>query len=489
MARLSVISAVAGAQWQAYRRSVLRRGGAGGINLGVSVLLAALLLPWFVGALRIAATELANGEAARTAMLLCWLAAAWLYVGLAEARLSLRTDELRHLPLSSGELFAVDLLSMLMQFPAWIVAAASLMICYPMVNGAHPARGVATVLLYTTASCGMGYAVSRLSIRNVGHNLLRLAAIGLVLLALWSITADVDSSRVIDLERFGALLPHGAAARAATAKGTWIELLTLACATCVACGLARASFAASSRFTARRAPRRRYFTAINLPGALGGLAGKELRYFSRVLDVYVGFALAPLYGFHLVTTGAPSPDGLRAVLVGVLLTNASVAFNCFGLDARAGFDRYAVLPLRGAGVLRVKNAAFGLLIAMQTCPLVALASWRFGVSTAAAAVLQTIALACTFMAYGNVLSVLQNYEMRFYRFAGGGSPLDYIVGAIFGCVPGAIFVVSLRDAATTAAVLTCILCTILCASLYAYSIAWSGRRFERDREQLVTRQS
>ena len=490
MARLGVIAAVAGSRWRAYRRGLLRRGGAGAANLGVSVLLAALLLPWFVGALRTAAEELTGGEEARTAMLLCGSAAAWLYAGLAEARLSLRADELRHLPLFAGELFAVDLLAMLMQFPAWIAAAASLMICYPIAHGAHPARGAAAVLLFTAASCGSGYALSRLSSTRLGRNLLLFAAPVFVAFAVWAVMEDADDVRAIDLGRFGALLPHGVTARAATAEGTWIELGILACAACAACGLARVSFAMSLRGAAGRALRRRYVSAINLPCALGGLAGKELRYFSRVLDVYVGFAVALLYGLRLVVADAPSPDALRVVLTCVVLANASVAFNCFGLDVRAAFDRYAVLPLRGASLMRAKNVAFTLLIVMQTCPLIALACWRLGAGTAAAAALQTIALACAFMAYGNVSSVRQNHRMQFYRLSSGGSPLDYAVGAIFGCAPGFAFVVLLRDAAATlTAISACVSCAVLCAALYACSVAWSGRRYERDRERLIARQS
>lgn len=486
MARLRIIAAVAGAQWQAYKRRVLRRGGAGAANLSISVLLAALLLPWVSRALSDAAMELASGKDGRAAMLLCGLAAAWLCVGLVEARLSMRVDELRHLPLPAGELFAVDLLSMLMQVPALIVAAASLMMFYPIVNGARPVRGAAAWLLFVVAACAAGYALARLANASVGYGLVRFAAIGCVVFALWSVIEGGGSLQAIDPEGFGALLPHRAAARAATAKGTWIELGALACTACAACGVARASFAASLRSSTGRAPRRRrYVSAINLPGALGGLAGKDLRYFSRVLDVYIGFALAILYGFRLVVADAPSANAFRAVLIGVVLADAGVAFNSFGLDARAAFDRYAVLPLRGAGVVRAKNIAFALLIAAQVFPLFALACWRFGAGTAAAALLQVVALACAFMAVGNVSSVRRKCGMRFYRFAAGGSVLDYAVGAVFGCAPGFVFVVLLHGRVTVTAVSACVLCTILCAALYAFSVVRSGKRFESDGERII----
>jgi hypothetical protein len=144
-------------------------------------------------------------------------------------------------------------------------------------------------------------------------------------------------------------------------------------------GLAFWSFRHSLHAEQRPNTRRfRLGPAGRIPGRFGGLVNKDLRYFTRLLDFYLGLLIAVWTAFYVVYVEDASPHVTRVALMGVLLFNLSAAFNYFGFETAAGLDRYGLLPLDGRDVIVSKNLSFALLVAAQLCPVILIASWRFG---------------------------------------------------------------------------------------------------------------
>jgi hypothetical protein len=88
-----------------------------------------------------------------------------------------------------------------------------------------------------------------------------------------------------------------------------------------------------------------------------------------------------------------------------------------------------------------------------------------------------------YVSYGNWLSVKQPFKMQFYRFSSGGSPVDALMGLIFGSAPAAFIVVLLTRNGSGALWQIGILFVIY-AALFYFSLSRSARALEKNWEQL-----
>ena len=148
------------------------------------------------------------------------------------------------------------------------------------------------------------------------------------------------------------------------------------------------SFKNSLTSVAEPRGRRRFFSSLVLPGRLGGLVMKDFKYFRRLLDTYLGVAAAVLAGLFLVVANEASAGVFWSFIVVVFLCNAAVPFNSFGLDNRAGLDRYALLPLNGSAILLSKNLAYLMIVGAQLFPILILAGWRLGITASVLGLLE-----------------------------------------------------------------------------------------------------
>src|SRR5262249_33584975 len=82
-------------------------------------------------------------------------------------------------------------------------------------------------------------------------------------------------------------------------------------------------------------------------GKTGPLSAKDLRYFTRLLDLYFGILLSAMGCFYLLFAESRSAEVFWIFVLAVFFPNASFVFNCFGLDTRSGLKRYTLAPLRG----------------------------------------------------------------------------------------------------------------------------------------------
>lgn len=222
-----------------------------------------------------------------------------------------------------------------------------------------------------------------------------------------------------------------------------------------------------------------------IPGRLGGLVVKDFRYFRRLLDTYLGLAAAILGCVYLAVADAPSAGGFWSFIVATFLGNAAVAFNSFGLDDRAGLDRYTLLPLSGKAILQSKNLAYVIIVLAELLPMMIIAGWKLGVVTSALGLVQAAALAGAYLAWGNWMSVNHPLKMQFFRFANSGAALvDAMGGIFFGSLPGIVLIYVWQTPGAGAVGATALI-LLLIGALYFLSLRRFGNRFEQNRSRIA----
>ena len=204
---------------------------------------------------------------------------------------------------------------------------------------------------------------------------------------------------------FSSYNPTLLVADAALGRHTVLAIGVLIILLLLASCLAVWSFRLSLRTTTNSVSRKRLLPALRIPGRLGGLVAKDFRYFRRLLDSYFGVLACILCGIHLLFAEAPSADVVRIVILLAFFANSSLAFNLFGLDNRNGLERYTLMPLKGSATLLSKNLAFVLLVGAQLCPVLLLAGWRLGLAVTGGVIVEAVALAASYLAWGNWMSV------------------------------------------------------------------------------------
>jgi hypothetical protein len=230
----------------------------------------------------------------------------------------------------------------------------------------------------------------------------------------------------------------------------------------------------------RRAQRSSLLSKVQLPGRFGGLLKKDLRYFSRLLDLYFALPFVLLFNMYLASNDAPSATAFWIIVPVLFLPCVSIVFNSFGLDDPLGFDRYALLPLSGKEKLASKNLAFATVMIALFATILPLALLKMETWVAAIGFIELVLVGLAYATYGNCLAVKQPFKMQFYRFASGGSSVDALMGMIFGSIPAAALIYVLyRQSFVAASLIALVLIDIL---LYVFSLRWAARVLENERE-------
>jgi hypothetical protein len=467
-------------QWRAYWRGLSRRGKVTAGNEGIALLILVLVFLRYLQWLRIATINLSQGKTALLEALLAGIFFAWLFSLGGAGQTSVATRRWLHLPLSLKELFRVRVISQLMPPSSWLVIAASLTVCYPLAHAKRPVVGIVAALLFIAMSGLIGLTVSHL----ISSAFWRRVLVTVAAVLLGAIGLAVNGSK--GLLQFSTFMPSTLVARAAVGQRSSIAIVILAALCVVAYSAALWSFRLSLENTASRSSEPNMTLApFRFPGRLGGLVGKDFRYFRRLLDVYMGLLAAAAGCVYLVTAGVPSRGVFLAFISIVFLLGAAVPFNSFGLDTRAGLDRYALPPLSGKSILLSKNLAYVIIMSGEIFPLIFLAGWRLGISAGAFGLMEAAALACAYLTWGNWMSVNQPLKMQFFRFASSGAALaDAMAGVVFGSLPGILIIYWLHTQGDRAdwKILAVVL---LFGALYWASVARFGSRLEQRRERIA----
>ena len=474
-------------QWLAYWRRYTRAGRLRVGDQAVWLILSLFLVRKYWQLLQSATVTVAAGQTKGLEQLLAAIFFAWMFPMLTTPHLSITTQNLRHLPLSLRELFAIRTTSLFVPLSSWLLVVGSLAICLPLARTPNPIAGIIALLLFMTFSLGTGMTIAQLmNLAGWRRFFAGLAVTGVGVFGLFWLANGKD---VEGLQRLLSFFPGHLVTRAAFTQQPWTELGALIVLTLFSGGLALWAFGRSLKSAAQdRLPGSKSIPLLPLPGKGGGLAAKDCRYFFRLLDPYLGFLLAAMCVAYLVSAEAPSA---AAVLLFITLTftpNASLAFNGFGLETETGLSRYALLPLSGAAILGSKNVAFAVVMGAQVGAIILLAGWRLGPAVAVIGLLQAGSLTLAYLTWGNWVSVDRPFKMRFFRFSSGGSLFDAVVGLLFGSLPGVV-AIYLPKADAYSALWKMMLVVLVCAAFYALSVRQAGDKLERTRESIGWRLS
>lgn len=474
---------IIGYEWRAYWRRFSRAGLRGG-NQGIVLIFSVLIAIKYAQLLLTASANLANGNSRLLSSLLAAIFLLWLFPVTSSARETLASRKWLHLPLTLRERFIVRTASLLLPPSAWLLIAGSLAICYPLAHARNPVAGTAAGLLFIAFAWLTGLTIAHL-LNNAAWRTLFWAS-AFVLLAVAAVYVIRGSARG---DLLGSpFLPTRLVESAAMGNGIApaLALVTLGTLTLAAGAVALWSFKKSLAATPGAGPRRTSLLAARvLPGRLGGLVAKDFRYFRRLLDIYLGLAAALLACVYLIVADVPAAGVFWSFIVVVFLCNAALAFNGFGLDNRAGLDRYGLMPLPGRAIMLSKNLAYLIIAGVQLLPMLLVAGWRLGLLTSALGLVEAAALACAYLTWGNWMSVSHPRKMQFFRFANSGAALvDEMGGIIFGSLPGILIIYLLHKPGSGATVGTALV-LLLSGWLYFASVTRFGSRIEQKRERIA----
>lgn len=471
-----------GFEWRAYWRRVSRAGLRS--NQGIILLLSLLIAFKYVQVLRVAAANVANGNSRLLLQLLAAIFLIWLYPVAANRRDTMASRKWMHLPLSLGERFIIRSISILIPPSAWLLIAGSFAVFYPLAQARNPVAATVAGLLFIAMAWLTGLSIAHLLNNASWRKLLWVAAIATLLVVGVYVIKGGRAENLLSSQFFPTRLVVDAAMES---QGSAILTLLgiLAGLTIAAGSAAMWSFKSSLLSVTHAGGRKILLSSLVLPGRLGGLIVKDFSYFRRLLDTYLGLAAAMLASLYLVVASDPSTGVFWSLIVIVFLANAAVPFNSFGLDNRSGLDRYALLPLNGIAILLSKNLAYLMIIGVQLFPILVLAGWRLGVSASVIGLLEAAALATSYLAWGNWMSVNNPLKMQFYRFANSGAALvDEMGGMIFGSLPGIAMIYLLnRQGASGFGGIALIL--LLSGGLYVASLARFGSQFGQKRQRIA----
>jgi hypothetical protein len=472
------ITAILKFQWRAYWRRFRGSKSLRADNVGIIVLFGALASLRFLEQLPLLASQLEQGETARYETLLNVVFLAWMVPVIGESRRSISSRSLLHFPLTSSELFLIRVGSVFCSPLSWIIVALSLTLCLPVELAEHPLTGMmglmALLLLGLFTSLTITHLLQGAFVRRLSFVAL------LVVSALAGLLWLEKQAQVATQLR--SLLPHRLAVDAATSSTPVRSVVVLFVLTALSALLALWTFTLTLHSQHSRRSRR-IFSLTQLPGKIGGLLKKELRYSTRLLDLYLVVPIVIIYNTYLASDGATSAVGFAIIIAVLFLPCVSLVFNCFGFDSALALDRYTLFPLSGKEKLFSKNVAFAVIMSALFATILPFAFWRSGLRETVLGIMEFVAVLLAYMFCGNWFSVKQPFRMQFYRFASGGSLVDMVIGIIVASAPAAftVYLFATGDGGMSwklAAV------TLVCLTLYGFSLSRSARVLENQREEI-----
>jgi hypothetical protein len=474
------ITALLKFQWRAYWRRFHRGGNLGARNVGLLVLIGGIAVIRYLQQLPLTATQLAKGETARYEVLLIAFFVVWLVPVMGESKRPILSHNLLHLPLTTNELFLIRLGSVFCSPVTWIIVAASMVLGYPLAFAPHPVIGIAALLTFLLSALFTSLVLTHLLQSAFVRKLLlgALLAASVAGALLW-LQRRTDIAALLK-----SILPNRLAAAAAVSSPPLRSIAVLAGLAALSAVLARWSFILTLQpRETRRSQRSALLGALQFPGKLGGLIKKDLRYSSRLLDLYLALPLVILFNVYLASNPAPSAIVFVIVVALLFFPSIAIAFNSFGLDSSPGLDRYALLPLSDKEKLFSKNLSFAAVMLVLFLTILPLTVWKLGVRVGLLGLIELFAVGLAYLSIGNWMSVRQPYKMQFYRFASGGSPVDALMGMLFGSIPAAVTVYLLaRGDRGVFWKITVI--TIVYLAICFYSLSRSAHVLQNQREEI-----
>jgi hypothetical protein len=170
---------------------------------------------------------------------------------------------------------------------------------------------------------------------------------------------------------------------------------------------------------------KRLFSKFNIPLRFSELIKKDLLYYWKTFDAWVGLFSAILYAIILYFTEFSSIGFSLAISV-ILLINSTLCFNIFGIEGVSGIERLSLFPISAKNLLIYKNKAFAILILSQTFYIFPLIVIKAGTLFLIISILKTSSIILLYTAWGNNLSIKYPFKMGSL----GGSIPAMLYGAL-----------------------------------------------------------
>jgi hypothetical protein len=477
-------------QWRAYWRRFSRGGGQALSQVLLSLLLGWLIFiklpPWLLQA----ANDLALGKTEIIDGILLMFGFGWLFLFREDSNISISAKNLVRFPLSVNTLLAVRVISFFISPVVMMIVIGSLMSLLPLLKSRNPAMGMAAAILFLSLAAIVGLCLSHLiGIAAWRRGFLATAAITIIPLgASLLASGDQAKQRLLSLIMFTPTRLATSVATGENLRSALIPLLLLIVLIATAFFLLLWSFRQSlSAQQTTRSSWIRKADFIRLPGRLGGLVGKELRYLRRVFLPWTGLLFALACSLALLNNAIP-PIVFQSAILLVFLIDFDLTTNFFGLDRAWELNRYLIFPLRGREIVFSKNLGIAVIVAAQLAPMLSLACWRFGWVEAIWGLLEATALMLAYLAWGNLISVNNPYKIDSLMFPTGKNIVYDLIGLTFGSLPG-VAIIYLAQFNSNYLIIKVSSILLLAAALYSGSRRYAGRKIERSWQTILDRLS
>ena len=214
------------------------------------------------------------------------------------------------------------------------------------------------------------------------------------------------------------------------------------------------------------------------PTGIAVLTLDAIRSFRRMVDPYIGLALAIAYVYYLLTAVKPSPDAMFVIIMIVLLSDVSVAMNSFGMETSRSLERYSISPITGRQLLMTKHAAYITICSIQLLPVLGAIAVTFGTYETSVAAATAITLVLGYLALGGWVSLKAPFTLEEYQLSYGGSLVYLIVIVLLSNLPGILWM------SGASPLLLGVLFTIYFTCYYLV-VRHSARRFEEARGRIA----
>ena len=460
-------------QWRAFWRRFIRPGTLAVSNQGILLIISVLALVKYIRALNVTSVELSLNKTLMLEQLLLVIFLVWLFPLTSNSRIAITTRSLQHLPLTVKELFTIKAVSLFIPPYSWMILVGSIALAYPLIYAANPAAGILAAGLFIATSFLLGLTLAHLISVASWRKWIFLLLVGLLTASVFVV---FRGGQKVTLTQLLSVSPTKLISNPALGQHLLFSFSMLGGLFVLMAIAASWSFRLNLR-SVDTGPQRKATTFSLLSSKTGSLALKDLRYFRRLLDPYLGWLVSVLGCIYLLSAPQPSAEVFWIFIIIVFFPNAALTFNSFGLDSRSSLNRYILLPVSGNEVMLSKNLAFVLFVAIQLAPMMLFATWQIGFLTTLLGIIEAVGIALAYMTFGNMLAITHRFKMEFFRFSSGGSPIDALFGVMFGSLPGAILMrlFSWRSWWAVGVVM------LLYLAMYWASLVWSGRKFERVR--------
>jgi hypothetical protein len=172
------------------------------------------------------------------------------------------------------------------------------------------------------------------------------------------------------------------------------------------------------------------------PSRWPALLRKDVRAAVRLFDTMIAGGIALMFVAYAVREPNMAVEAAWIVPVVLAISNSNLALNAFGTDQGTGFDRYLLLPMTGADIVRSKTASLLVLLAAPLGLVSLVVFWRLGWAMGASVVLESLTLLLLLAGWGAWTSVHTPYPMRAYRFSDGGSVFYGLAAFALCLAPG-----------------------------------------------------